>query len=118
MGNGTTSLAPRDVPLCAVREERLLLGKVPTRLYAPDGARGLLLLGHGGGHSKDGERFVRLSRYYADQTGLAVVCMDAVDHGERRPADATTGVPHGWHTRVTPRMVSDWQCVVGGAGED
>lgn len=95
-----------------MREERLIIGEVPTRLYDPGDARALLLLGHGGGHSKDGERFVRLSRQYADQTGLAVVCIDAVDHGERRPAAATDRLPSGWHSRAIPRMVADWQRVV------
>ena len=90
----------------------MLVGDVPTRLYAPGGAGGLLILGHGGGHSKDGERFVGLSRRYADQTGLAVVCIDAVDHGERRPAAAADGLPSGWHSRTIPRMVADWQRVV------
>jgi hypothetical protein len=46
-------------------------------------------MGHGGGHSKDGPRFMQLARHYAAATGLAVVCIDAVDHGERRPADAS-----------------------------
>lgn len=59
-------------------EERLLVGAVPTSLYEPVGARGLLLLGHGGGHGKDGPRFVRLARRYAEKTRLAVVCIDAV----------------------------------------
>jgi pimeloyl-ACP methyl ester carboxylesterase len=94
-----------------VHEERLLIGDVPTRIYQPNGARGLLLLGHGGGHGKDGERFVGLSRRYAHQTGLAVVCIDAVDHGERRPEASGEGVPRGWHSRTAPRMVADWQAV-------
>jgi len=95
-----------------VQEERLVIGDVPTRLYTPNDARGLLLLGHGGGHSKDGERFVQLSRRYAEQTGLSVVCIDAVDHGERRPPAPAGGLPRGWHSRTTPRMVADWNSVV------
>lgn len=95
-----------------VQEERLSIGEVPTRVYTPAGARGLLLLGHGGGHSKDGDRFVRLCRFYAEQTGLSVVCIDAVDHGERRPIAAVEGLPRAWHSRTTPRMVADWQSVV------
>ena len=65
----------------------------------------LLLLGHGGGHSKDAERFVNLSRQYAEMTGLAVVCIDAVDHGERKRAAATADVPRGWHSNTVDRMV-------------
>jgi pimeloyl-ACP methyl ester carboxylesterase len=94
-----------------VREERLKVGEVPTRLYDPGGAPGLLLLGHGGGLSKDSDRFVQLARHHAEETGLAVVCIDAVDHGERRLAAATSGVPSGWHSRTTARMVADWQRV-------
>jgi hypothetical protein len=70
-----------------VREERVESNGIPARLYDPGDASGLLLFGHGGAHSKDSERFVRLSRMYAEHTGLAVVCIDAVDHGKpsRRP---------------------------------
>jgi len=92
-----------------VREERIENDRIPGRLYEPGDARGVLLFGHGGGHSKDSERFVRLCRTYAEQTGLAVVCIDAVDHGERRPQGATAGVPPRWHSRSTGQMVTDWQ---------
>jgi len=94
-----------------MREERLDIDGVPARLYDPGGARGLLLFGHGGAHSKDGERFVQLCRLYAEGTGLAVVCIDAVDHGERRPdpAAAAGSLPPRWHSTAIPRMVRDWQ---------
>ena len=95
-----------------MREDRLSIGDIPARLYTPRGASGLLLLGHGGGQSKDAERFVLLSRFYAEQTGLSVVCMDAVDHGERRPAGPVGGLPDGWHSRTSPQMVEDWNAVV------
>lgn len=95
-----------------MHEERTVLGDIPVRTYDPGGAHGLLLLGHGGGHSKDGKRFVRLSRLYAKQLGLAVVCIDAVDHGERRQAAEGNEVPPGWHSRSIPQMVADWQHVV------
>ena len=93
----------------SVREERFENDGVPGRLYDPGEARGLLLFGHGGGHGKDSERFVRLARTYAEQTGLAVVCIDAVDHGERRPPAATPDLPPRWHSSATARMVADWQ---------
>lgn len=92
-----------------MREERLGGTGIPTRVYRPDGARGVLLLGHGGAHGKDSERFVRLCRTYAGRTGLAVACIDAVDHGERRPAGATPGIPPRWHSEAIDRMVADWQ---------
>ena len=92
-----------------MHEERIDAGGIPARLYRPDGARGLLLLGHGGGRSKDAERFVGLAREHAVGTGLAVVCIDAVDHGERRPTGVVPGgLPAGWHSRVADRMVADW----------
>ncbi len=91
-----------------MREERIENDGVPGRLYDPGDATGLLLFGHGGGHSKDSERFVSLSRHYAEQTGLGVVCIDAVDHGERKPRAASEGVPPGWHSRVAHQMVADW----------
>ncbi len=92
-----------------VREERIECGGLPVRLYEPRDARGVLLFGHGGAHSKDSDRFVRLSRTYAEQTGLSVVCMDAVDHGERGPAGPPGGLPPRWHSNVAPQMVADWQ---------
>lgn len=92
-----------------MREERIETDGVPARLYDPGDATGLLLLGHGGGQSKDDERFVGLGRQYAEATGLAVVCIDAVNHGERRPADAAPDVPPAWHEGAADTMVADWK---------
>jgi pimeloyl-ACP methyl ester carboxylesterase len=92
-----------------VREDRIENDLIPGRLYDPGDARGLLLFGHGGAQSKDSERFVRLCHTYAEQTGLAVVCIDAVDHGERKPQGATAGVPPRWHSNTAGQMVADWQ---------
>jgi dienelactone hydrolase len=97
-----------------MREERIDNGGVPAKLYDPGDARGLLLFGHGGAHSKDSERFVRMCRSYADQTGLAVVCIDAVDHGEREPDVVSTGLLARWHSTATAQMVADWQNTVDG----
>jgi dienelactone hydrolase len=97
-----------------MREERIDNGGVPAKLYDPGDARGLLLFGHGGAHSKDSERFVRMCRSYADQTGLATVCIDAVDHGERKPNGVSTGLPARWHSTATEQMVADWQNTVDG----
>jgi dienelactone hydrolase len=80
----------------------------PAKLYRPPGAEGLLLLGHGGTKSKDSARFVRLSRQYAERTGLAVVCIDAVDHGERRPVVGGGPLQAEWHSNAIGAMVSDW----------
>jgi pimeloyl-ACP methyl ester carboxylesterase len=92
-----------------VREERIECSGVPARLYDPGAAGGVLLFGHGGAHSKDSERFVRLCRLYAERTRLAVVCIDAVDHGERKPNGASDGLPAHWHSNAIPLMVADWQ---------
>jgi len=92
-----------------VREERVEIDDVPARLYEPEGATGVLLFGHGGAHSKDSERFVRLARLFAERTGLAVVCIDAVDHGERKPEGASAGLPRRWHSGATEQMVLDWK---------
>jgi pimeloyl-ACP methyl ester carboxylesterase len=97
-----------------VREERVEIDGIPGKLYMNGDALGLLLLGHGGGHSKDADRFVNLSRQYAERTGLAVVCIDAVDHGERKPAAVSPEIPRRWHSNAIDRMVNDWQRTVAG----
>src|SRR4051812_15229061 len=89
-------------------EERIECGGIPGRLYDPGGAQGVLLFGHGGAHSKDSERFVRLSRVYAERTGLAVVCIDAIGHGERKREGTHCGLPSRWHSNAIPQMVADW----------
>jgi pimeloyl-ACP methyl ester carboxylesterase len=89
-------------------EERIETNGIPARLYLPGRPEGLLLLGHGGGRSKDSERFMELSRLYAESTRLAVVCIDAVDHGERKPVDVDDRLPAEWHSRAVRQMVDDW----------
>ena len=91
-----------------MQEERTDLGGIPAKLYVPPDATAVLLLGHGGGHSKDTPRFVQIARFYAAQTGLAVACIDAIDHGERRPENARTDIPRLWHSSSIERMVQDW----------
>ena len=89
-------------------EERIETNGIPPRLYIPSGAEGLLLLGHGGGKSKDSDRFANLSRLYAEGTGLAVICIDAVDHGERKPVAVQDRLPAEWHSNAVGQMVDDW----------
>ena len=86
-----------------MREERIEHDGVPAKLYEPDGATGLLLLGHGHSQTKDDELYVSLGRQYAEQTGLAVVCIDAVNHGERATGEMA------WGSDVADGMVADWQ---------
>jgi len=45
-------------------------------------------------------------------TGLAVVCIDTVDHGERKPAGVTPDVPRGWHSNNVDLMIQDWRKTV------
>jgi len=95
-----------------MREDRTETDGIPATVYDPGRATALLLLAHGGSHGKDSERFVHLSRRYAEATGLAVVCIDAVDHGERKPPDANVNVPRGWHSNAVDRMIQDWRTTV------
>jgi pimeloyl-ACP methyl ester carboxylesterase len=94
--------------LQVVLEERIETDGIPGKLYSPQGAEGLLLLGHGGAQSKDSDRFAALSRFYAEGTGLAVVCIDAVDHGERGPVVTGGPLPGEWHSNSIGPMVRDW----------
>lgn len=73
-----------------MNEERIEPGGVPARVYLPETAKGLLLLGHRGTQSKDHPRFVELGRRFASETGLGVVCIDAPSHGERAPSSGDT----------------------------
>ncbi len=90
-----------------MREERIEHGGVPGKLYDPGEARGVLLLGHGGGGSKDTEPFVGLGRQLAEGTGLAVACIDAVHHGER--ADGTDVRTTMGSPKNAAQMVADWR---------
>jgi len=103
-------LSPPDADSVAhVREERIEVDGIPAKLYATAHSKALLLLGHGGAHSKDSERFVALARNYVTRTGLAVVCIDAVDHGERKPPMPALGIPPAWHSTASDQMVDDWR---------
>lgn len=99
-----------------MREERIEPAGIPAKSYDPGDARGLLLLGHGGGGSKDADNFVALGRQLAEGTGLRVVCIDAIGHGERSTGEdvrATMG-----SEKNAAQMIADWRAVadeLGGA---
>ena len=99
-----------------MREERIETNGIPGKLYDPGDAKGLLLLGHGGGGSKDDERFVALGRQFAEETGLAVVCIDGPAHGERAPKSGDVHDDERAIRRTIfqggPGMVADWQATV------
>jgi dienelactone hydrolase len=86
-----------------VQETKTDIDGIPARIYDPGAATGVLLLGHGHTQSKDDELYITLGRQYASETGLAVACIDAVNHGERATGEET------WAADVADRMVADWQ---------
>lgn len=105
-----------DDRVAGMQEQRIETDGVPARLYEPEGARGLLLLGHGGASSKDEPRFVELGRRYAEGTGLAVVCIDVVGHGERTETSAPAPRPDqvmAWIIEKVEQTVSDWRATAG-----
>jgi dienelactone hydrolase len=103
-----------------MKEERFEVGGVPARLYTPNGADGLLLLGHRGTQSKDHPRFVELGRRYADGTGLAVVCIDGPAHGDRAPSSGDSDRDFALMVDTIRGSqditVPDWRAVSDGLG--
>lgn len=99
-----------------MREERLETAGVPFKLYEPGNPNGLLLLGHRGGSGKDDPRIVEHAHRLADTTGMAVVCIDAPAHGERRPTTsevtANREVVAATVTGPQDVTVADWNAVV------
>ena len=101
-----------------MREERIEPAGIPAKLYDPGEARGLLLLGHGGGSSKDEERCVALGRQLAEGTGLRVVCIDAVGHGERGDGQDLQDVQRTMGSeKNAARMTADWRSVADELGD-
>ena len=99
-----------------MQETRIEPAGIPAKLYDPGNARGLLLLGHGGGGSKDAENFVTLGRALAEGTGLRVVCIDAVGHGERSTGEDVR-VTMGSEKNAA-QMIADWRAVTDDLGGD
>ena len=97
-----------------MHEERIEPAGIPAKLYDPGDAKGLLLLGHGGGGSKDAEPFVALGRELAEGTGLRVVCIDAVLHGERGTGEDVN--PTMGSEKNATQMVADWRAVADELG--
>jgi len=97
-----------------VQESRIEPAGIPAKLYDPGDARGLLLLGHGGGGSKDADNFVALGRQLAEGTSLRVVCIDAVGHGERSTGEDVR-VTMGSEKNAA-QMIADWRAVTDDLG--
>ncbi|MEV0831235.1 dienelactone hydrolase family protein [Nonomuraea rubra] len=114
-----------------VTEEFFTLGEIPGVLWTPEHARGtrpLILLGHGGGQHKAAPGNVSRARRYA-AAGLAVVAIDAPNHGDRprteefgriaaeMRAGMTAGenpgaLVAGMHGHLAGQAVADWQAVL------
>ena len=97
-----------------MQESRIEPAGIPAKLYDPGDARGLLLLGHGGGGSKDADNFVALGRQLAEGTSLRVVCIDAVGHGERSTGEDVR-VTMGSEKNAA-QMIADWRAVTDDLG--
>lgn len=93
-------------------------GVVPGLLWTPeaaDGARPLVLVGHGGGGDKRMPYVLSLARRLVRHAGYAVAAIDGVGHGERAGApadtDRTGGIPQGFLDHVaaaSEQMTADW----------
>lgn len=97
-----------------MHDERIEPAGIPARLHDPGDARGLLLLGHGGGSSKDDALMVSVGAQLAEGTGLRVVCIDAIGHGERADGEdirRTMG-----SEKNAARMAADWRAVADELG--
>jgi len=95
-------------------ETRIEPAGIPARLYDPGDGRGLLLLGHGGGSSKDDALMVTVGQQLAEGTGLRVVCIDALGHGERAGSDDPR-TTMGSKANAT-KMTADWRAVADELG--
>jgi dienelactone hydrolase len=79
-----------DASSDGVREQLFRLDDVPGVLWSPDGADGarpLVLLGHGGGQHKKSPDMVALGRRLVAELGYAVVVPDVPAHGDRPPVE-------------------------------
>jgi len=95
-------------------------GVVPGILWTPeaaDGARPLVLVGHGGGGHKRFPYVLSLARRLVRHAGYAVAAIDGVGHGDRvnatltRDGADTAGIPPGFLEQVaaaSEQMTADW----------
>ena len=88
------------------------LAGVPGLLWSPPSPAGLVLLGHGGGSHKGGERVVGHARWFA-AAGFASLAVDGPFHGSRVPAPLTAAdyrarIAAAGVDAVVDGMVADW----------
>ncbi|HZN15753.1 MAG TPA: hypothetical protein VFB78_15905 [Acidimicrobiales bacterium] len=95
---------------------------VPGLLWTPegaDGARPLVLVGHGGSGHKRMEYVLSLARRLVRHQGWAVAAIDGIGHGERAELISVTpgaGIPADFTNAVSAAasdMVSDWTTTLG-----
>ncbi|MER7506389.1 alpha/beta hydrolase [Nonomuraea pusilla] len=118
--------------LDGVTQRLFTLGEVPGVLWTPEGADGprpLILMGHGGGQHKTAPGVVARARRFVTEGGLAVVAVDAPDHGDRPKteefariaAELRGGMAAGedvtprlaaMHAHLSRRAVPEWQEVL------
>jgi dienelactone hydrolase len=118
--------------LDGVIERLFTLGEIPGVLWTPGdahGARPLILMGHGGGQHKKAPGIEARARRFAADAGLAVVSIDAPNHGDR-PTSAefdrlaaeyqaraaagedTASLDTALYTLVVFQIVAEWQAVL------
>lgn len=95
-------------------------GAVPGILWTPEraeGARPLVLVGHGGGGNKRMPYVLSLARRLVRHGGYAVAAIDGPGHGDRagatltREGSETAGIPPGFLDQVaaaSEQMTADW----------
>lgn len=103
-------------------------GRVPGLVFVPEVATGdaplpLVLLGHGGGGSKDEARFQRLATKLAEGIGAGVLVIDGPVHGERLPTEGDAATRFRTARRalsdpaVFDQMLEDWRAASAAAAD-
>jgi dienelactone hydrolase len=118
--------------LSGVTEQLFTLDEIPGVLWTPDGAQGarpLILMGHGGGQHKKAPSILARAHRFAVEGGFAVAAIDVPNHGER-PTDQefdriateyrarmaagedTAALDTAMYTLVVGQTVTEWQAVL------
>ncbi|MBI4213595.1 MAG: alpha/beta hydrolase [Chloroflexi bacterium] len=94
-------------------------GPVPGALWTREGGSGpvpLILLGHGGGGSKDAPNNLDSRDYFTGERGIGTAAIDGPAHGDRGPV---TAVSHPAYAEMWQRptahddMNADWRATLG-----
>lgn len=115
----TSAMGVTERPFTVDREG----DSIPGVLWTPTGSAGPLpfvLLGHGGQAHKKEDLNLSIARRFVRREGLAVVAIDAIEHGERGPItpDDDTVYRALWKRPDTvDRMIADWKAVLDEVSE-